>query len=59
MVVEDIGDADLQVKDGRPALVANVQQISETFAGDQTASLAFPLQQRIGSHLANPQRLSW
>ena len=58
MVVENIGDADLQVKDGRPALVADVQQVPEALAGDQAASLAFPLQQCIGSDLANSQHLS-
>ena len=58
VVVKDIGDADLQVKDGWPALIADVQQVPEAFAGDQAASLAFPLQQRIGSHLASSQCVS-
>ena len=53
MVIENIRDADLQVKDGWPALIANVQQVPKALAGNQAASLALPLQKRIGSHLAN------
>lgn len=53
MVIEDVGDADLQVEDGWPALIANVQQVPEALAGNQAASLALPLQKRVGSHLTS------
>ena len=60
MVIEDVGDADLQVEDGWPALIANVQQVPEALTGHQAASLSLSLQKRVGSHLSRllrPSRL--
>lgn len=41
---------DLQVEDVRPALVPDVEEITEARRDGQREPLPFPLQQRVGRH---------
>lgn len=57
-LVEHILELDLQVKDARPGLVANIQQVFEPFCGDQGRSFPFTLKQCVGSHLSKDLSLA-
>ena len=50
LIIENIWDLDLQVKDVGTALVPNVQQVLEALGRDQSTPLSFALQKRICSY---------
>lgn len=50
-VVENLGNADLQIENVRSRLVSNMQEVSEAFSNYQRTTLAFPLQQCVRSNL--------
>ena len=50
-LIQHILKLDFQIKDARPGLIANVEQVLEPFCGDQSTSFSFALKQGIGGHL--------